>query len=212
MSASFWGVFEGQLRHAKDVPVWRLLLLFCLFGGCTATILHGFTYPKILCAPIKEERKRENGDIAWCRSTIFTSLGDRNHDVRVKHLVTQPGNAPKARPSHLTTADAVNKVSLKDSPSKTTKAESFRGCRPWTETEDDRGQIEEQPSEGVQMTGLQKKISDKIILNCPAGGGEVEQNAGDGRQEVQWMDHSSVRNQQTQWNIQQKIGLKHKLS
>ena len=30
-------------------------------------------------------------------------------DLRVKHLVTQPGNAPEARPSHLTTADQVNK-------------------------------------------------------------------------------------------------------
>ena len=34
-----------------------------------------------------------------------------DRDVRVKHLVMQPGNAPKARPSHLTTADVVNKVS-----------------------------------------------------------------------------------------------------
>ena len=34
-----------------------------------------------------------------------------DRDVRVKHLVTQPGNAPKARPSHLTAADEVNKVS-----------------------------------------------------------------------------------------------------
>ena len=41
----------------------------------------------------------------------FHGLGSRNCDVRVKHLVTQPGNAPKARPSHLTTADEVNKVS-----------------------------------------------------------------------------------------------------
>lgn len=28
-----------------------------------ATILHGLTYPKILCAPKKEIRKRENGNI-----------------------------------------------------------------------------------------------------------------------------------------------------
>ena len=47
----------------------------------------------------------------------------------------QPRNAPKARPSHLTTADAVHKVSLKDSPLKTAKAGSFRGCRPSTETQ-----------------------------------------------------------------------------
>ena len=41
----------------------------------------------------------------------FAVLGSRNHDVRVKHLMTQPGNAPEAGPSHLTTADQVNKVS-----------------------------------------------------------------------------------------------------
>ena len=57
---------------------------------------------------------------------ILTSrcVDHHNRDVRVKHLVTQPGNAPKARPSHLTTADKVNKVSTK-----TTKFGSFRGCR-----------------------------------------------------------------------------------
>ena len=43
-------------------------------------------------------------------------------------------NVPKAGPSHLTAVNKVNKVSLKDSSLKTTKAESFRGCRPWTET------------------------------------------------------------------------------
>ena len=37
--------------------------------------------------------------------------GPGNYDIRAKHLVKQPGNAPKARPSHLTTADQVNKVS-----------------------------------------------------------------------------------------------------
>ena len=55
----------------------------------------------------------------------------RNHDVRVKHLVTQPGNAPKSRPSHLITVDVVNKVSPEDSPSKTAKAGSSEECRPW---------------------------------------------------------------------------------
>ena len=35
----------------------------------------------------------------------FAGLGGRNRDIRVKHLVTQPGSAPKARPSHLTTVD-----------------------------------------------------------------------------------------------------------
>ena len=49
-----------------------------------------------------------------CTSHIprfVAGLGSRNRDVRVKHLLTQPGSAPKARPSHLTTTDAVNKVS-----------------------------------------------------------------------------------------------------
>ena len=87
------------------------LLLLPVSGGRTATIPRALTYPKILC------------------TFTFTGLGVRNGDVRVKHLVTQPGNAPKARPSHLTTADQVNEVSLKDSPSKTTEAESFRGRR-----------------------------------------------------------------------------------
>ena len=41
------------------------------------------------------------GDIAWRRLSLSW----------VKHLVTQPGNAPKARPPHLTTADQVNKDS-----------------------------------------------------------------------------------------------------
>ena len=109
-----------------------MLLLFHVFGGCTATILRGLTYPKILCTPAKEERKWRH-HVALI--VTFAGLVGRNRDVRVKHLVTQPGNAPKARPSHLTTADEVNKVSLKDSTSKTTKAESFRGRRPWTETQ-----------------------------------------------------------------------------
>ena len=39
-------------------------------GRCTATILHGLTCPKILCVPKKEERKTENGDIAWRRSSL----------------------------------------------------------------------------------------------------------------------------------------------
>ena len=46
----------------------QMPILFPVFGGCTVTILHGLTYPKILC-----------------------------------------GAAPKARPSNLTTADAVYK-------------------------------------------------------------------------------------------------------
>ena len=56
----------------------------------------------------------------------------RNHDVRVKHPVRQQ-DCPRL--SHLITADTVNKVPQKDSPSKTSKAGSFEGCRPWIETQ-----------------------------------------------------------------------------
>ena len=51
---------------ANFVPIQRLLQMqpsFPVFGGCTATILGGLTYPKILCAPKKEERKRENAGV-----------------------------------------------------------------------------------------------------------------------------------------------------
>ena len=51
----------------------------------------------------------------------FAGLGGRNLDVRVKHLVTQPENAPNATPSHLSAADAVSKVSLRDSASFVTR-------------------------------------------------------------------------------------------
>ena len=73
-SASFGGAFEGQLRHnaARRISQFKgsseCGILFPLFGGFTATILRGLTYPKILCALEKVERKRENVDIAWRRS------------------------------------------------------------------------------------------------------------------------------------------------
>ena len=60
-------------------------------------------------APKKSERERKWQYRVAC--ITFVGLGSRNCDIRVKHLVMQPGNAPKARPSHLTTADKVNKVS-----------------------------------------------------------------------------------------------------
>ena len=47
---------EGSSRCSP-----QMLLLFPLFGGCTAAILCGRTYSKILCTPEKEERMRENG-------------------------------------------------------------------------------------------------------------------------------------------------------
>ena len=67
LAASFRGAFEGQLRHnqrrlsqskgsSKCSP--QMLLRFPVFAGCKATILHGLTYPKILCPRRKKERKQ----------------------------------------------------------------------------------------------------------------------------------------------------------
>ena len=83
--------FEGQLRH---YAAWRLSQfegsikcspLFPLFGGCTATILHGLTYSKILCAPEKEERKKERDKMATSRGVDhhFRWPGQQS-DERVK--------------------------------------------------------------------------------------------------------------------------------
>ena len=71
-----------SLKAPSNTP-YKCGLLFPLFGGCTATILCGLPYPKILCAPEKGERKKErkkekkkdrkkeNGDITWCRSSLL---------------------------------------------------------------------------------------------------------------------------------------------
>ena len=73
----------------------------------------------------------------WCypsRPPISQdSLRARKKKNKRKHQVTQPWNVPKATPSHLTMADAVNKVSLKER--EATKAGSFEGCRPWIGTQ-----------------------------------------------------------------------------
>ena len=76
-------------------------LLLLLFGGCTATILCGLPYPMILCAPENEEKKKENGNFAWRRSSLFVRV--------LQKLWYKGGNvwwhAPKAWPSHLTMVD-----------------------------------------------------------------------------------------------------------
>ena len=61
---------------------------------------------------MKKKKEREKmGEKHYVAQIVTFCLSGRNRDVRVKHLVMQPGNAPEARPSHLTTADKVNKVS-----------------------------------------------------------------------------------------------------
>ena len=71
-SASFRGASEGQLHHNAERSLSQSEgssrgSFFSMF--LEDMILHGLTYPKILCAPKKEERKRVNGDIAWRRSS-----------------------------------------------------------------------------------------------------------------------------------------------
>uniref|UniRef100_A0A671YNV9 REST corepressor 1 n=1 Tax=Sparus aurata TaxID=8175 RepID=A0A671YNV9_SPAAU len=70
-SASFRGVTPCE--GCPSLKLLQMLLLLPVSGGCTAMILCGLTYPKSLCAPEKEERKRENGDIAWRRSSLSRS-------------------------------------------------------------------------------------------------------------------------------------------
>ena len=68
LQRSIWRPITSQC-HATAVPIWRLLqmlVLFPDFGGCTAVIL----LPRYLCAPKKEERKREDGNIAWHGSSF----------------------------------------------------------------------------------------------------------------------------------------------
>ena len=109
-SASVRGAFEvcPNLKAPPDAPsfpsFWRMLRRY------------DPSWPHISQDSVqagKKERKRENGDIACRRWSLLRAWV-----------------AEMARPSHLTTADKVNKVSLKDSPSKITKAESFEGRRP----------------------------------------------------------------------------------
>ena len=59
-----------QREVCPSLKLLQMLLLLPVSGGRTATILRGLTYPKILFVAKKEERKRENGDIAWRRSSL----------------------------------------------------------------------------------------------------------------------------------------------
>ena len=103
--------------------------------------MHCYCYPsrplisQYSLRALKRRKKQRKWQHHVVQIVTFSGLASRNRDERVKHLVTQPGSAPKTRPSHLTTADAVNKVSPKDSPSKAMKAGSFEGRRPRSETQ-----------------------------------------------------------------------------
>ena len=68
---SWYILIIDSSKKGKCILAYTLLPVF---GGCTATILHGLTYPKILCMPKREKRKRENGDIVWHRSSLSLKL------------------------------------------------------------------------------------------------------------------------------------------
>ena len=67
LQRSIWRLSQIE-GSSKCSP--QMLLLFPVFGGCMATILHHLTYPKMLCVPKIEERKSENGKITWRRSSL----------------------------------------------------------------------------------------------------------------------------------------------
>ena len=49
----------------------------------------------------KRAKKERNGDVAWCRLSLSRAWAPEIATLKAKHLVTQPGNAPKSRPSYL---------------------------------------------------------------------------------------------------------------
>ena len=128
---------SGEHLNTNAVPIQRLLQMQPSFPSFWRTHRYYLSWPHIFQDSLRARKRRKKERkwrhrVAWI--ITFASLGGRNRVIRVNHLVTQPGNAPKSRPSHLT-FDAVNKVSPKDSHSKTTKAGSFEECRLWIETQ-----------------------------------------------------------------------------
>ena len=59
-----WRLSQSE-GSSKCVP--QMLLLFPHFGGCTATILHGLTYPKI---PLRTRKINKGGDMVWHISSL----------------------------------------------------------------------------------------------------------------------------------------------
>ena len=98
--------FEGQLHHNATQRLSRIegsskcspqmLLLFPLFGGCTATILRGLTYPNILCASKKEEGLTSLGTVrhfhrpgqqkSWCNGKTSGDATRKCYKVLVRPI------------------------------------------------------------------------------------------------------------------------------
>ena len=110
LQRSLWGPITSQ-RRAKSVPIWRV--------GCFWRMHHyDPSWPHIsqdsLCAQ-KRRKKERKWRHRMTQIVTFTGLGGR------------VGNAPKARPSHLTTADEVNKRPQRPSPSEDADPELRHG-------------------------------------------------------------------------------------
>ena len=102
-------------HHVKAVPIRRFLQMHTTNAAFFTSLwrMHHYypSWPHISQDALKKKVRMKMA-VSHGIDPPFAGLGSRNCDERVKHLVTQPGNAAKARPSHLTTADVVNKVSL----------------------------------------------------------------------------------------------------
>ena len=106
LQRSIWRLITSQrCTKAPPIAAHKCSLLFPLFGGCTTTVLRGFTYPKILCTSKKMKARKNMATSHGC-IVIFTGLGSRNRDVRVRMGTSgdTTRHAPKARLPHLTTA------------------------------------------------------------------------------------------------------------
>ena len=68
LKANYVTMLHEGISNLKALPsaAHKCCLLFSLFGGCTTTIFHGLTYPKILCAAEKR-RKKEREKMATSR-------------------------------------------------------------------------------------------------------------------------------------------------
>ena len=123
-SASFrgriWRPITSQ-RCGKAVPIWRLLQMQPTNVAFLSLVLKDARLPFFVTSYIPRffARPKKKKERKWrhCVTSIvtFPCLCGRNCDIRLRHLVTQQGNAPKARLSHLTTVDMIYMVSLKDS-------------------------------------------------------------------------------------------------
>ena len=89
-------------RRAKAVPILQMQPSFTSFWRmhlCYPSWPH-ISQNSLWARKRRKEERKWRHRVAYINP--FAGLGGRNHDVRVKHLVMQPGNAPKTRVTRLT--------------------------------------------------------------------------------------------------------------